>query len=154
MPVPLPDCWQAWFDGAALPNPGRLGLGLVLRAPDGREQTQVLKPQTHGCNNEAELQALCAVLQLAREAGARRVQAWGDSDVAVRYVNGSAQTSIARLLPWIHEAQALLAGFEYAALGWVPRHRNQEADALSRQALGLAAKPAVPAGAVKKRKNK
>lgn len=134
------ECWQAWFDGSALPNPGRLGLGVVLRGPDGSELTQSLKPAQTGCNNEAELQALCALLTLASSHGVRYLQVWSDSDISVRYVNGSDHTSIPRLLPLIQAAQDLMARFEYITLQWVPRHRNQQADALSREALGLAAK--------------
>lgn len=151
MSSPAAECWQAWFDGSALPNPGRLGLGIVLRGPDGRELTQSLRPQAAGCNNEAELQALCAVLGLASSHGVRCLQVWGDSDVSVRYVNGSEQTLIPRLLPWIAAARDLLAGFEQVTLKWVPRHRNQQADALSRQALGLAVKPLATPHAQRKR---
>jgi len=36
------------------------------------------------------------------------------------------------------EARALLKSFDQATLKWIPRHRNREADALARAALGLA----------------
>ena len=37
-PAPLPppaDTWLIWFDGAAQPNPGRIGLGALLLGPAG-----------------------------------------------------------------------------------------------------------------------
>jgi ribonuclease HI len=137
--------WQAWFDGSALPNPGRIGIGYVLRDPVGRCHEGSYAPHTAGCNNEAELQALCALLTYALEQGVCRLQVYGDSHVAVQYVSGADSTQIARLQVWIEEARRLLSGFETVLLKWVPRHRNLRADSLSRHALGLPEKPAVVA---------
>lgn len=138
------ELWQGWFDGSALPNPGRIGLGIVLQAPDGRLLEHSSLARDTGCNNEAELHALCALLELAREQGARRLHVYGDSSVTVSYVNGADVTGIARLQRLIHRSQALLEGFDEISLRWIPRHRNVAADGLSRRALGLPGKaPAV-----------
>lgn len=130
-----------WVDGTALPNPGRIGLGLVLEAPDGSRRGESLAPGLHGCNNQAELAALCHGLRYAAAAGVRQLRVISDSDFVVRHVRGEQQTRVSRLLPLIAEAQALLAGFAAVELGWRPRQRNQEADAYARAALGLAVKP-------------
>ena len=142
--------WQAWFDGSALPNPGKIGIGVVLQAPDGSICEHSVLARESGCNNEAELQALCVLLELARDRGVRRLQIQGDSDVAVRYANGTDVTEIARLLTLICRSQALLGEFDEVNLHWVPRHRNGVADELSRRALGL---PAKPAGADKRKRH-
>lgn len=115
-----------------------MGLGVVLHSPAGviRETSEVATGT--GCNNEAELHSLCLALKLARAAGASRLILRGDSDVAVRYVTGASTTSVQRLLPLIARAQEGMAQFDAVQLLWVPRHRNTEADRLSRQALGLA----------------
>ncbi len=94
-----------------------------------------------GCNNEAELHALCLALEIAFSEGARRLLLRGDSDVAVRYVRGPESTQIARLVILVAQARERIRGFEDVELLWVPRHRNVEADRLSRQALGLPALP-------------
>jgi ribonuclease HI len=91
-----------------------------------------------GCNNEAELHALFAALDMAFAAGARELLLRGDSDVALRYVRGPDSTGIARLQVLIENARERLRRFDDVQLLWVPRHRNREADRLSRQALGLA----------------
>jgi ribonuclease HI len=116
-----------------------MGLGVVLHSPTGdiRESSDLAAGT--GCNNEAELHALCLALELARVAGARQLILRGDSDVAVRYVTGAGTTAVVRLLPLIARAQEAMAQFDAVQLLWVPRHRNTEADRLSRQALGLAA---------------
>lgn len=140
------EVWQGWFDGSALPNPGRIGIGIVLQAPDGSVCERSLLAGTSGCNNEAELQALCALLEMACERGLRRLLVHGDSDVAVRYVNGVEVTGIERLQRLIGHAQQLLMAFDEINLRWVPRHRNSAADALSRRALGLPAKAEAGSG--------
>jgi len=106
-------------------------------APDGQcsEKSQLLK--VSGCNNEAELHALCAALEMAAAAGARRLVLRGDSDVALRYVRGPDGTQIERLQVLVARARDWLLRFDELQLVWIPRHRNRDADRLSRQALGL-----------------
>lgn len=116
-----------------------MGLGVVLLAPDGERREHSALAPGHGCNNESELHALCLAIELAVAAGARRLILRGDSDLAVRYVTGVDSTAVARLLPLIARAREGLARFDDARLLWLPRHRNADADRLSRQALGLVA---------------
>lgn len=149
----MDDCWQAWFDGSALPNPGRMGIGLVLVSPDGEQSERTFVARESGCNNEAELNALCALLELAQEMGARRLQVYGDSDVAVKYVTGIGSTAIDRLRKLVERSRTLMDTFDAVSLNWVPRHRNTVADTLSRRALGLRPKPSQPSR-VKGRKHK
>lgn len=141
--------WQAWFDGAALPNPGKIGVGVMLKSPDGLRYDKSVLMGSSGCNNEAELHALGAALAFAREAGARRLVLRGDSDVALRYVRGPDSTRIERLQVLVTQARDSLRCFEDVQLVWVPRYRNTEADWLSRQALGL---PAMPGRGHKRRR--
>lgn len=143
------NCWLAWFDGAALPNPGKMGIGVVLVSPDGQHADRSGLIGGSGCNNEAELHALCIALEMASGAGAQRLIVRGDSDVAVRYVNGPDSTDIARLAVLVRQARNWLPRFEAIQLVWIPRHRNAEADRLSRQALGL---PVVVARVAKRRR--
>lgn len=134
--------WYAWFDGAASPNPGRLGLGVVLQSPDGSQTVFSTRGEGAGCSNEAELQAACLALAQAHAAGARRLILTGDSDFAVRHGAGTDHTAVPRLVALIEQVQRWMARFEHLEWRWVPRHRNQSADQLSRAALGLAHKPA------------
>lgn len=136
------DFWQAWCDGAALPNPGKIGVGVVLISPDGQSSEKSRLLNVSGCNNEAELHALCAALEMAAAAGARKLLLRGDSDVAIRYVRGPDSTQIVRLSLLVAAARDCLRSFDEVQLVWLPRHRNREADRLSRQALGLPPSPA------------
>jgi ribonuclease HI len=112
-----------------------------LVAPDGRREEKSVLLNVSGCNNEAELHALCAALDMAAAAGARKLLLRGDSDVALRYVRGPDSTQIARLCLLVAAARERVRRFDEVQLLWSPRHRNREADRLSRQALGLPPDP-------------
>jgi ribonuclease HI len=56
--------WLGWFDGSATPNPGRIGLGGVLRSPSG-DQYDISVTAGHGDCNAAEYLALVALLETA-----------------------------------------------------------------------------------------
>ncbi len=136
-----PQHWRIHCDGTAWPNPGRIGIGVVLQAPDGVIE-QISQAAGSGCNNEAEARALIAALQAARAKGAQQLRVYSDNSVLVEHVSGRAQTRIERLQRLFAEAQSLLASFAGVELSWIPRHRNSAADTLARAALGLPAKPA------------
>jgi ribonuclease HI len=146
---PADTCWQAWFDGSAKPNPGTLGIGLVLLSPLKQRYEKSERLACQGCNNEAELYALCAVFEMAFAAGARRLLVRGDSDVAIRYVLKLDSTTIEPLKTQVAQAQQWLECFDEVCLQWIPRHRNRDADRLSRQALGL---PEKLLGLIKKKR--
>jgi len=130
--------WLAYCDGSAVPNPGRIGLGAVLTEPDGTRHTISEAAREHGCNTEAELRALLATLRALKSRGAGALLIHCDNSVVVEQVGSHTAKPIARLAALFDEARVLLDSFDQATLTWIPRHRNAEADALARAALGLA----------------
>lgn len=129
--------WVVYCDGSAMPNPGRIGLGAVFIEPDGTRHTLSQAAQENGCNNEAELRALIATLQELKRRGAGTLLLHCDNSVVVEQVGSATAKPIARLASLFDEARALLKSFDQANLVWIPRHRNSEADALARAALGI-----------------
>lgn len=140
-PTPAPATWQAWCDGSARPNPGPIGLGAVLIAPDGQAHQLSERSPQPGCNNEAEARALLATLELALRLGAQNIQVFSDSDVVVRLSQNPQLTEAARLAPIFEQIHARLAEFHAISLHWLPQRRNTRADALARQALNLPERP-------------
>ncbi|NMM91944.1 ribonuclease H [Rhodococcus sp. SRB_17] len=130
--------WLIYCDGSAVPNPGRIGLGAVFTEPNGTRHTLSQAAQEKGCNNEAELRALLAALHELKLRGADALRIHCDNSIVVEQVGSSAAKPIARLASLIDQARALLHSFDQATLVWIPRHRNKEADALARAALGMA----------------
>ena len=137
--------WTIYCDGSAVPNPGRMGLGAVLTAPDGTRYTLSLPAGDRGCNNEAELRALMAALQHAKQSGATALVIHCDNSVVVEQLAGTAVEPFLRLAPLFDAVRAELRSFASARLVWIPRHRNREADALARAAVGLMPKSPAPA---------
>ncbi|MBP3980219.1 MAG: ribonuclease HI family protein [Gammaproteobacteria bacterium] len=144
--------WTIYCDGSAVPNPGRMGLGVVLCAPDGTRHQLSQATHTTGCNNEAELRALLLALGELQARGASALRVYSDSSILVEQLGGAAARPIARLQDLLDQARTLLQSFGPVQWQWIPRHRNTEADALARAALGLAPKP--PARALGKRRKK
>jgi ribonuclease HI len=136
------ETWIVHCDGSAEPNPGRMGMGAVIVAPDGSRQALSLTSSERGCNNEAELRALMAALRSLETKKVGALQIFSDNSVLVAQLDGiSAQPPVARLAGLFDEARALLRAFDQPVLTWIPRHRNGEADALARAAIGLPPKP-------------
>ena len=149
--------WVIHCDGSAIPNLGRMGLGATLAGPDGQSHHISHTSSLHGCNNEAELRALLAALELAHQVGARVIEVFSDSSILVEQLQPApgrqAAAPIARLGALLDAARTQLRLFDNVQLHWVPRHRNRAADALARAALGAPPKPAPwPHGKKRKRK--
>ena len=145
--------WTLHCDGSAVPNPGRMGLGAVIVAPDGARHVLSQATDARGCNNEAEARALMLALREAQARGATVLQIYSDSSLLVAQLGAVAAPPVLRLAALYAEVAALLAGFAQTSLYWIPRHRNGEADALARAALGLAPKgPMVKLTKKKKRR--
>lgn len=132
--------WELCFDGTAAPNPGRIGIGALIVSPAGERHEISTAPGKHGCNNEAELRALAAAVNCARQNGATRLSIRGDSRFVVDCLNGCDRTDTPHLARLIERLREQLAGFTEWELRWLPRHRNATADRLARAALGLAEK--------------
>ena len=135
--------WLVHCDDSAMPNPGRMGLGAVIVAPDGTTHTLSQATGERGCNNEAELRALMAALREARSRGATAVHACSDNSILVEQLGDAGARPVERLATLFEEARALLRSFDAVTLTWIPRHRNGEADALARAALGFPPKRVV-----------
>lgn len=146
--------WLASSDGSAVPNPGRMGLGAVLVAPDGRRWTLSHAPHGDGCNNEAEARAVAWVFAEARRHGASALRLQCDNSLVVEQLTAVAPPPVARLTALFDALRAEAAGFAALTVVWVPRHRNDEADALARAALGLGPKAGPTPKQLKRRRRR
>ena len=150
--APGQNAWSLHCDGSAFPNPGHMGLGAVLVAPDGTRHTLSEPAAGRGCNNEAEALAVMAALHEAKRLGAACVHVYSDSRVVVDQLTVKEVQPIARLDALFTELRALLAGFSVNTVRWIPQHRNSEADALARAAAGLPLRPIAKPGRGQTRK--
>jgi ribonuclease HI len=151
-PAQASDTWLVHCDGSAFPNPGAMGLGAVLVAPNGTRHTLSEPAAGKGCNNEAEARAVMAALHAAKQLGADCVHIYSDSRVVVDQLTSDGGQPIERLNGLFSELRALLATFSASPVTWIPQHRNSEADALARAAAGLPLRPPASPGKVKARR--
>lgn len=128
-----PAAWHAWFDGSAVPNPGRMGIGAVLAAPDGSVHT-VSRAVGMGDANAAEYLALIAVLEAAFALQVSYLIVHGDSQVVIQDLTGQMPVRTGALTPLRQRASHLLQQLESVELVWIPRVKNQAADTLARHA--------------------
>ena len=124
--------WSAWFDGSARPNPGRCGIGIVLKGPQG-ERVDISRDVGHGDSSDAEYCALIATLELALQLHAVPLVVYGDSQVVIDDVSLSS-AACSKLSEHRVRAHLLLSQLGAVRFCWVPRHKNGEADKLSQQA--------------------
>ena len=129
-----PDAWQAWFDGSAKPNPGRCGIGAVLRGPSG-EYVEICQTIGYGDSSDAEYRSLIALLNKALQVNAVPLVIYGDSQVVINDVIGGDAPAALCLAEYRCQVLALLSQLGGASLHWVPRHKNRDADALSQRAV-------------------
>ncbi len=131
--------WHAWFDGATKgTNPGIRGVGALLKGPYG-ERIEIAEEIGFGTNNEAEYAALMAVLDAAVEAKVQKLIVYGDSQLVIRQVNGEWAIRANELVPMCKTAISLKDQIPSVTLRWIPREDNDEADALSKKAIGVVA---------------
>ncbi len=130
--------WLAHCDGGAWPNPGAMAMGAVLTSPSGEVHRLSQRLTGNGCNNEAEWRAAVAVLGFALQHGARSLHLQTDSTQVRDHLSLRGHPALPpSLQAWVEEARALAERLNHLTVKWVPRHRNAQADALARQALGL-----------------
>ncbi len=126
-----------YTDGAAEPNPGHAGIGVVIFDEDGRDICQHSEYIGERTNNEAEYRALIKALELAPKFCTRSVVCHSDSELLVRQLNRIYRIKKPHLLALnkeIRQAEQVFQAVEYIH---VPREheRLQIADSLSREAI-------------------
>lgn len=123
-------------DGGSRGNPGPAGYGaVVLDAASG----EVLAERAEGIgvatNNVAEYQGLIAGLRAARDLGATDVEVRMDSKLVVEQMSGRWKVKHPAMQPLAAEAAALVRELGPVRFGWIPRARNNRADALANRAM-------------------
>lgn len=125
--------FSIFCDGACKPNPGIMGIGVVIKDESGQRVHAISKKLGEGTNNVAEYTSIIEALKymLAHYAGAE-ITICMDSQLVVRQVNG--EYSVNDKLLNLHGAVKLLLGKFKWSIKHIPREQNAEADALAQEA--------------------
>ena len=125
-------------DGGARGNPGPAGAGFVLENDGGlvRNGGRFLGEAT---NNVAEYEALLWGLENALDYGCGELDAFLDSELIVKQLNGEYKVKHPNLKPLYERARILINRFGRVNVRHIPREENSAADALANQAMDLRA---------------
>lgn len=126
--------WCAWFDGSAKPNPGVCAIGAVLLAPDGR-RWEISRTIGYGNSSTAEYQALLVLLVLMREQACQDAVIYGDSRVVIDDLYADTIQAAQSLAEYRQAAREIIQHLPRLQIVWIPRAKNQEADALAQLAF-------------------
>ncbi|XP_068476757.1 uncharacterized protein [Phaseolus vulgaris] len=110
------------------------GAGVVLEGPNDLLVEQALKFTFKASNNQAEYKALIAGMLLAKEIGARSLQAKSDSQLVTGQVTGEYQTKDPQMAAYFKYVQVLKGAFVEFKLVHVPREQNARVDLLAKLA--------------------
>ena len=126
--------FKLFCDGGSRGNPGPGACGFVLYEGDKllTDGGQFFK---HCTNNQAEYQSLKQGLKAALKRQINNLQIYMDSQLIVKQIKGEYKVRHSSLQPLHQEIKADLAKLKHYQINFVPRHFNQEADAVVNRIL-------------------
>jgi ribonuclease HI len=125
----------AIIDGAVNGNPGRGGIGVVLKDRNSEWTLLVSKEVGDVTNNEAEWLSFIEALNLARRNKFLKLEVVTDSQLLVRQWSCLYKTRAKNLLKLFKKAKKLAEGFQELRLRQGTRKETREAHILANQAL-------------------
>lgn len=129
------------FDGCAFPNPGNMGIGVVLIENGNIITTISKKLPGKGTNNIAEYTALLTGILKALDLGWKEISVEGDSKLVINQVNGIWSIKKEHLIDLYNQVVKELSNFDSYTINWTPRENNSIADKLATKALGYEEDP-------------
>lgn len=128
--VPL----EIYIDGASRGNPGRSGVGVLIRDVDGGVH-EIKRDIGIATNNEAEYEALITALQSAKKLRKNHLKIYTDSSLLANQINESWRVRDSKIAALWKCAKKLIAEFEEVKIKYIPRELNREADRLANRAI-------------------
>ena len=125
----------AYTDGACRGNPGPSSIGIVIHDEINTAYIEEIYEYIgEGTNNEAEYRALIRALERTSDRKEIPIIIRMDSQLVVEQMNGRYKVKNARMIPLFQKA-ILLTRNRDVKIEYVPREKNQHADALANRAL-------------------
>ncbi|KAI5323354.1 hypothetical protein L3X38_032426 [Prunus dulcis] len=144
LPADLPDeevfttealTWQLYFDGVARRN--RAAAELVFITPSGGLIPYSFSLLALCSNNVAKYEALIINIEISLEMHIDCLQAYGDSQLVVRQLNGQYVVRNATLIPYHERAKYLMSQFQDIHVSHILKSENDKVDALANLAASL-----------------
>jgi ribonuclease HI len=128
------ECWTLYFDGSVMKT--GVGAGLLFISPLGEHMRYAVRLHFPMSNNMAEYEALLCGLRITVEAGIRRLDVRGDSQLVIDQVMKNASCHDEKMEAYCTVVRTLEDKFYGIELNHVPHKYNEEADELAKIASG------------------
>jgi ribonuclease HI len=126
---------KVYIDGAAVPNPGPSGVGVVIYNQKKKKIKEVKKYIGLVSNNVAEYRALIQGLKESKKLSAQIVNVFSDSELLVNQMNGRFRINNEDLRKLCQKAKTLEDNFEKVTYRLIGRDENRLADQLANSAI-------------------
>lgn len=123
-----------YTDGASRGNPGRAGVGVVIKDTKGNILKRISEYVGVTTNNVAEYVALLTALDSVKQK-VDSVTIFSDSELLVRQVKGEYKVRNKKLKAFYNSAMAMLGWFKEFRIHHISREENREADSLANKAI-------------------
>lgn len=126
-----------YTDGGSRGNPGPAAAAFILTNADKNiiEGKAFFLGDT--TNNVAEYTGLLKALSAAKQAGAKTIDVFSDSQLIVRQINGQYRVKSQKLKDLYAKCAQLLAGFTNWQVTHITREKNKQVDTLVNRAMDL-----------------
>ena len=123
--------WNVYTDGSS--NRQAEGVDVVLFSPEQDRIECMVRLEFHTTNNEAEYEALIAILDLARAARVENMIIHCDSQVVTSQVNSSYKCKSERMRRYLDEVKCRIGSLQIKFVQ-IPREENECTDRLAKAA--------------------
>jgi len=122
-------------DGACNPNPGNMGIGIVIYK-NGKLFKKISEAIGYGTNNIAEYEALIRGLEEAKKINPERIDIYCDSQLVVKQLNRKYKVKNAGIIPLFNKVNEICQTFPGKIhFIWHGRDNNFVADSLAKRAI-------------------
>ena len=122
-------------DGACYPNPGNMGIGIVIYK-DGELFNKISEAIGYGTNNIAEYKALIRGLEEVKKINAERIDVYCDSQLVVKQLNKIYKVRDKGIIPLFNRFEEIIRSIPGKIYFiWDRRDNNFMADSLAKRAL-------------------
>jgi len=134
--------WSTYFDGVVGNDGAGIGIWIhnlvfLLNKVPSNVRVCSYKLAFNCSNNEAEYEALIAMLKILKKLNVKRILVYGDSELVIKQVKGEYQAKHPRMRTYRNAVLDILRLFPNHILTCVPRTQNDIADSLATAASNL-----------------
>ena len=129
--------YKLYFDGACDPNPGEMGIGVVVYNDNNEKIIELSERCGPGTNIKAEYNALIRGFEELCKIYNGPLLVQGDNQLVIKQSRKEWKVKQFDIKPLYEKVKELELRFESIEYEWVKREKNKEADLLSAKSLGL-----------------